>query len=103
MTMKQLLNISYTLLLAAFMTACGNSGTKPAGDSDAVTTQPADQEPAKDPAIAGKLPDPVCGMPYDTMYKEWSVYQNDTVHFCSPTCKRVFDKNPEKYAGKLGL
>ncbi len=103
MTMKHLLNISYTLLLAALMTACGNSGTKPAGDSDAVTTQPAEQEPAKDPAIAGKLPDPVCGMPYDTMYKEWSVYQNDTVHFCSPTCKRVFDKNPEKYAGKLGL
>lgn len=101
--MKQLLNISYILLLTALMTACGNSGTQSGSDSAAVTTQPAEQEPAKDPAIAGKLPDPVCGMPYDTMYKEWSVYQNDTVHFCSPTCKRVFDKNPEKYAGKLGL
>ncbi|RFM35889.1 YHS domain-containing protein [Chitinophaga silvisoli] len=47
--------------------------------------------------------DPVCGMPYDTMFHEFSVYKNDTVHFCSPTCKRVFDKNPEKFAAKLGL
>lgn len=103
MTMRQLQHISCTLLLAALMTACGNSGTKPAHDSGASTPQPAEHAPAQDAVIAGKLPDPVCGMPYDTMYKEWSVYQNDTIHFCSPTCKRVFDKNPEKYAGKLGL
>jgi len=103
MTMKQILTISYTLTLAVFMAACGNTGTKQAAGTDSVATQPAEQTPAQGTAVAGKLPDPVCGMPYDTMYKEWSVYQNDTVHFCSPTCKRVFDKNPEKYAGKLGL
>jgi len=101
--MRQILTISFTLMLAVFMAACSNSGTKQATGNDAITTQPAEQAPAQDAALAGKLPDPVCGMPYDTMYKEWSVYQNDTVHFCSPTCKRVFDKNPEKYAGKLGL
>jgi YHS domain-containing protein len=103
MTTKIILNISYTLILAAFITACGNSGTKGTVATDSDTTQPAETTPAQGPAVAGKLPDPVCGMPYDTMYKEWSVYQNDTLHFCSPTCKRVFDKNPEKYAGKLGL
>jgi YHS domain-containing protein len=103
MTMKQLLNVSCIFLLAAMITACGNSGTQPTAGTDSVNTQPAEHTPAKEAAIAGKLPDPVCGMPYDTMYKEWSVYQTDTIHFCSPTCKRVFDKNPEKYAGKLGL
>jgi YHS domain-containing protein len=101
--MRQILNISYTLLFAALMTACGNSGTKQAVGTDAVTTQPAEHTPAENTVVAGKLPDPVCGMPYDTMYKEWSVYKTDTIHFCSPTCKRVFDKNPEKHAGKLGL
>ncbi|MBW8685599.1 YHS domain-containing protein [Chitinophaga rhizophila] len=101
--MKQLLQISYTLLLAALITACGNTGTKDTSTTDSVTTQPAEHTPAENAVVAGKLPDPVCGMPYDTMYKEWSVYKTDTIHFCSPTCKRVFDKNPEKYAGKLGL
>ncbi|SFO30078.1 YHS domain-containing protein [Chitinophaga sp. YR627] len=103
MTMKQLLNISCTLLLVALMTACGNSGTQHTGGTDSVTTQPAEHAPAENAVVAGKLPDPVCGMPYDTMYKEWSVYKTDTLHFCSPTCKRVFEKNPEKYAAKLGL
>ncbi|OMP77664.1 hypothetical protein BW716_18950 [[Flexibacter] sp. ATCC 35208] len=65
-------------------------------------TQPAEDTTALQP-IAGKVGDPVCGMPYDTTYHEFSVYKNDTVHFCSLTCKRVFDKNPEKYAAKLGL
>lgn len=53
------------------------------------------------PVIADKLPDPVCEMPYDTAYKEWAVYKTDTLHFCSPTCKEVFEKNPEKYMAKL--
>ncbi|KAA2245794.1 YHS domain-containing protein [Chitinophaga agrisoli] len=45
--------------------------------------------------------DPVCQMPYDTSYHEFSVYKGDTVNFCSPTCKGVFDKNPDKYAVNL--
>ncbi|WP_199417095.1 YHS domain-containing protein [Chitinophaga silvatica] len=58
----------------------------------------------KEHAVAanGKLPDPVCEMPYDTTYKEWTVYKTDTIHFCSPTCKGVFEKNPEKFMAKLG-
>jgi YHS domain-containing protein len=47
-------------------------------------------------AVSNKLPDPVCEMPYDTSYKA------DTLHFCSATCKGVFEKAPEKYMAKLG-
>ncbi|WP_143304594.1 YHS domain-containing protein [Chitinophaga vietnamensis] len=53
-------------------------------------------------AASGQLPDPVCGMPYDTAYHEWAVYKSDTLHFCSVTCKEVFQKAPEKYMAKLG-
>ncbi len=53
-------------------------------------------------AVSNKLPDPVCEMPYDTSYKEWTVYKTDTLHFCSATCKSVFEKAPEKYMAKLG-
>ncbi|MFY0252595.1 YHS domain-containing protein [Chitinophaga sp. 30R24] len=51
--------------------------------------------------VNGMLPDPVCEMPYDTSYNEWTVYKGDTLHFCSPTCKSVFEKAPEKYMAKL--
>lgn len=79
----------------ALLAACGTGGTQqqaPAADTmaAAVTASP----------VAGKHPDPVCGMDYDTSYHEWSVYKADTVHFCSPTCKEVFDKNPEKWMAK---
>lgn len=96
--------IAYMFLLAGLMAACNGSEKKeaPAQDSAGMATQPAEQVPESD-ALAGKLPDPVCGMPYDTTYHELSVYKKDTVYFCSPTCKRVFDKNPEKYAKVLGL
>ncbi|WP_218162151.1 YHS domain-containing protein [Chitinophaga sp. CF118] len=99
-----MMKIIYFCLLTGLMAACSNAPKK-APDAETVAVKPAEQTPApiQDPLIAGKLPDPVCQMPYDTMYHEWSVYKKDTLHFCSPTCKRVFDKNPEKYASKLGL
>lgn len=65
------------------------------------TTAPAAAE-APVAAVSNKLPDPVCEMPYDTSYKEWAVYKTDTLHFCSATCKNVFEKAPEKYMAKLG-
>lgn len=88
--------------LACLLAACGAGSTKHSAPED-TTTAMAPAATATDAAVAGKLGDPVCGMPYDTAYKEWSVYKTDTVHFCSPTCKGVFDKNPAKYAAKLGL
>lgn len=100
------ITIVFATLAAGVFFACNQPSTeKAAAKADSAmstVTQPAEDTTALQP-IAGKLGDPVCGMPYDTTYHEFSVYKNDTVHFCSPTCKRVFDKNPEKYAAKLGL
>ena len=104
--MKQLTIISACLLAAVFA-ACNQPASKHAAAADSTITAVTDTTSAKPSeemaAVAGKYPDPVCGMPYDTMFHEWSVYKKDTLHFCSPTCKRVFDKNPEKFAAKLGL
>lgn len=85
---------------ALFLFACAQQN-KPAENN----TMPATPAAATEKLTAdanGKLPDPVCEMPYDTSYKEWTVYKGDTLHFCSPTCKGVFEKAPEKYMAKLG-
>ncbi|SKD02403.1 YHS domain-containing protein [Chitinophaga ginsengisegetis] len=83
---------------ALFLFACAQ---KQAPAENAGTPAPA---AAEMPAVvaSNKLPDPVCEMPYDTSYKEWAVYKTDTLHFCSTTCKGVFEKAPEKYMAKLG-
>lgn len=45
--------------------------------------------------------DPVCGMDVDEKSAAGkSDYNGQTYYFCSPGCKRTFDKDPEKYAGK---
>lgn len=80
-----------------FLFACAQQH-KPA--DNAATTPAAEKTPLA--AVNGMLPDPVCEMPYDTTYKEWAVYKGDTVHFCSTTCKGVFEKAPAKYMAKLG-
>lgn len=104
--MKKTLSIVLaTLAIAAFAACNQHSSEKAAASADSTmstVTQTTEDTTALQP-IAGKMGDPVCGMPYDTIFHEFSVYKNDTVHFCSPTCKRVFDKNPEKFAAKLGL
>lgn len=45
--------------------------------------------------------DPVCGMEVDpkttTLKAE---YEGQTYYFCAPGCKREFERNPERYAGK---
>ncbi|MGE5124182.1 MAG: YHS domain-containing protein [Acidobacteriaceae bacterium] len=42
--------------------------------------------------------DPVCGMDVDPETAAGtSTYQGKTYYFCSPGCKRSFDKEPEKY------
>lgn len=43
--------------------------------------------------------DPVCGMDVDEKTAAGtSQYQGQTYYFCSPGCKREFDRNPQKYA-----
>lgn len=42
--------------------------------------------------------DPVCGMEIDPKESGGtSEYQGETYYFCSEHCKKVFDKEPEKY------
>ena len=44
--------------------------------------------------------DLVCGMNVDEKTALRSEYKGQTYYFCSPGCKRSFDKEPEKYVGK---
>ena len=45
--------------------------------------------------------DPVCGMDVDEKKAAGkSEYNGQTYYFCSPGCKKAFDQEPEKYAGK---
>ncbi len=45
--------------------------------------------------------DPVCGMEIDPQSAAGqSEYQGQTYYFCSESCKRRFDQNPELYTGK---
>ena len=47
--------------------------------------------------------DPVCGMMVDPKTAAGkSEYQGKTYYFCSPGCKRDFDKEPQKYV-KAGV
>lgn len=45
--------------------------------------------------------DLVCGMDVNerTAHPKFE-YKGQTYYFCSPGCKRAFDKEPEKYIGK---
>ena len=45
--------------------------------------------------------DPVCGMQVDPKTAAGSSeYKGQTYYFCSPGCKRDFDKEPEAYLNK---
>jgi Cu+-exporting ATPase len=47
--------------------------------------------------------DPVCKMEVDPATAEWkSEYRGKMYYFCSPGCKRSFEKNPQKYLGESG-
>jgi len=42
--------------------------------------------------------DPVCGMTVDTETAKFTTqYQGETVYFCAPGCKKVFEQNPSNY------
>ena len=46
--------------------------------------------------------DPVCGMQVDEKTAAGkSEYKGQTYYFCSPGCKKSFDKEPEKYVNKI--
>jgi len=46
--------------------------------------------------------DPVCKMEVDERTAQFkSEYRGKKYYFCAPGCKRIFEKNPEKYTEKL--
>jgi len=58
-------------------------------------------EPRREMAMAK---DPVCGMDVDEKRAPGgkSTYKGRTYYFCSPGCKKSFDKDPEKYLAAPG-
>lgn len=51
--------------------------------------------------MATTVKDLVCGMDIDPASAAGkSEYKGQTYYFCSPGCKKSFDKDPEKYVGK---
>jgi Cu+-exporting ATPase len=51
--------------------------------------------------MANTVHDPVCGMDIDPETAAGSSeYKGQTYYFCSPGCKKSFDKDPEKYIGQ---
>ena len=48
--------------------------------------------------------DPVCLMDVDPASARWkSEYGGRTFFFCSPGCKKSFDRNPQEYLEEIGL
>ena len=53
--------------------------------------------------MATTVKDPVCGMDIDPATAAGkSEYKGQTYYFCSPGCKKSFDKDPEKYLDTAG-
>jgi len=77
------------------LTSCGNGSGEQQGSA---TTM---KEPAKH-TTAGSQPqtDPVCDMPRDSSWTDNTIYNNDTIWFCSEGCKKAFLARPAKYAKK---
>ncbi|MBI2316877.1 MAG: YHS domain-containing protein [Betaproteobacteria bacterium] len=45
--------------------------------------------------------DPICGMSVDEKTAQHkSEHEGQTYYFCSPGCKRSFDRNPEQFVKK---
>lgn len=54
--------------------------------------------------IVTPVRDPVCGMEIDqgkaSAAGRTAIYCGETYYFCPDTCKRSFEREPEKYAAK---
>jgi YHS domain-containing protein len=47
-----------------------------------------------------KMNDPICGMEVEPSNAPKSTFKGKDYYFCSKACKKMFDQEPEKYAGK---
>lgn len=83
-----------------FVAACGNTDSS-SKSTDAPAAE-AKEEAAMGEETTGPIDpktkkDPVCGMDWDAEWTEHSVYNGDTIRFCSEGCKMAFDARPAKY------
>lgn len=86
------------LVMAA---SCGNS-TAPADAAARPATTEAASTDNMEEATSGPIDpttkkDPVCGMDWDNEWTEKTVYNGDTIRFCSEGCKMAFEARPTKY------
>lgn len=80
--------------LALFTMACSNNTT----NDDSMNQMEMEETSTTDNLNPNAKTDPICDMTEgDIAYTDYSVYQQDTVWFCSPHCKEQFDKDPAKY------
>lgn len=83
--------------LSFSLISCGSKTS----DSATATEQPAASEgmAATDAPkyTPGAKMDPVCEMEWGNEWTEMTVYNNDTVRFCSEGCKKAFEAHPTKY------
>jgi YHS domain-containing protein len=84
-----LLRIAFPLALLA--ASCGNTAENQETAHE--------HNAAAGPVTAEELKhmDPVCQMVNDGTWTDYTVYNEDTVYFCSETCKDAFVANPGKY------
>jgi YHS domain-containing protein len=81
------------LFLTVLLSSCGDA------TNTASTELPtAPMGPTETPKYTkGAKMDPICEMEWDTAWVESTVYQGDTIRFCSENCKTAFLARPEKY------
>lgn len=84
----------YVLIVLAIsaMTGCKDVTEMPAKIEKQVKAEAAKEK--------GIKTDPVCEMPYDSTWVSQTIYNGDTIHFCSDNCKKAFEARPNKYIKK---
>jgi len=88
-------NIFLMILIALCLAACNSDAPQPRhAKTDTTMAMPAGTAMVAD---ANTPVDPVCEMPYDTSWTDITVYERDTVRFCSEACKKTFLARPGKY------
>jgi len=74
--------------------SCGNNAEQPA---QLPVEQPLAETSMQASADPNAKKDPVCEMAYDTSWTDQTVYNGDTLRFCSEGCKMAFEARPDKY------
>ena len=85
-------HLAQIFLLVFFLTSCSSDPVEQRKHNAA-------KEHISQTGYAGNKPyiDPVCKMPRDSSWTDYTIYKNDTLWFCSEGCKMAFSARPEKY------